>query len=591
MKKLRKLLVLGLIACSCVNEAYDLNNVDGTAVIMKDFALPIGNLESIKINDIIPFDDASMIAKGADGNLFLQFKSSDFFSENITIPSITIPFKDVVSESDQTLEFETDKLAGLDGTLLGSKILTFPQNFKKSIKIDANLPSEVLDVEYVQLTVGVKYSITVESGTAYVKKGFKLDFPDWMTMVKTDDNAAYVLENEDNNKNKNVVSFVSDKAVTDGAPLEINLMITKIVFPEGCLVGGKVTFDDDILVNGDIYMDTKDYPVIPESLKVCMDLDFSDFSDSNVKSARLSLGMDMEFAGQDINLPEYPEFFKSEGFVLDLYDVLFYFNVKNTLPLGLELNADFKAFKNSNMIDGVHIGANSPNGTAPLLIPAETENTSLVFSKLGKDGAISLPLLGDILIQQPDKIRISDVVVTLSSDFIEIVPGATYDCAMGYELYAPLAFGKDFRLQYDLGLSDLAMDLSGYGISTAVLTMSVTNSIPLNFSLSAKALDADGQPIDGLDIEVIGDIASGVHGKPVTSDVELNLKSVGESVNFNSLDLTLVATAPAEKHLGTALNENQGLEIKGISLRLPDGVIVDANSIFSADPSQEKVND
>ena len=97
MKKLRKLLVLGLIACSCVNEAYDLNNVDGTAVIMKDFALPIGNLESIKINDIIPFDDASMIAKGADGNLFLQFKSSDFFSENITIPSITIPFKDVVS--------------------------------------------------------------------------------------------------------------------------------------------------------------------------------------------------------------------------------------------------------------------------------------------------------------------------------------------------------------------------------------------------------------------------------------------------------------------------------------------------------------
>jgi hypothetical protein len=408
-----------------------------------------------------------------------------------------------------------------------------------------------------------------------------------MTVVKTDENDAYVLENDDDNKN--VVSFVADKAVADGAPLEINLMITKIVFPEGCLVDGKVTFDEtDVLVNGDIYMDAKDYPVIPESLKVCMDLDFSDF---NVKSARLSLGMDMEFAGQDINLPEYPELFKSEGFVLDIYDVLFYFNVKNTLPLGLELNADFKAFKNSDMIDGVHIGANSPNGTAPLFIPAETENTSLVFSKLGKDGAISLPLLGDILIQQPDKIRVSDVVVTLSRDFIEIVPGATYDCAMGYELYAPLAFGKDFRLQYDLGLSDLAMDLSGYGISNAVLTMSVTNSIPLNFSLSAKALDADGQPVEGLDIDVVGIIASGVHGKSVTSDVELHLKSTGESVNFSSLDLTLVATAPAENHLGTALNEQQGLDIKGISLRLPDGVTVDSNSLFAADTDQEKVND
>jgi hypothetical protein len=587
MKKLRKLLVLGLIACSCVNEAYDLNNVDGTAVIMKDFAMPIGNLESIKINDIIPFDDASMIAKDADGNLFLQFRSSDFFSESITIPSFTIPFTDVVSESDLSLEFKTGALAGHNGTIWGSKRFTLPQNFKKSIKIDAQLPSEVLDAEYVQLAVGVQYSFTVESGIAYIAKGFKLDFPDWMTVVKTDENDAYVLENDDDNKN--VVSFVADKAVADGAPLEINLMITKIVFPEGCLVDGKVTFDEtDVLVNGDIYMDAKDYPVIPESLKVCMDLDFSDF---NVKSARLSLGMDMEFAGQDINLPEYPELFKSEGFVLDIYDVLFYFNVKNTLPLGLELNADFKAFKNSDMIDGVHIGANSPNGTAPLLIPAETENTSLVFSKLGKDGAISLPLLGDILIQQPDKIRVSDVVVTLSRDFIEIVPGATYDCAMGYELYAPLAFGKDFRLQYDLGLSDLAMDLSGYGISNAVLTMSVTNSIPLNFSLSSKALDADGQPVEGLDIDVVGIIASGVHGKSVTSDVELHLKSTGESVNFSSLDLTLVATAPAENHLGTALNEQQGLDIKGISLRLPDGVTVDSNSLFAADTDQEKVND
>ena len=590
MKRLAKLFVLGFIACSCVNEAYDLDNVDGTAVIMKDVAMPIGNLDPIKINDIISFDDASMISKDADGNLFLQFKSSDSFSESFTVPSFTIPFSDVISGSELTFEFETGPFAGQPGNSVSERF-TMPQNFKKSIKIDAQLPSEVLDAEYVQLAVGVQYSFTVESGTAHIAEGFKLDFPDWMTVVKTDDNEAYVLVNDDDNKN--VVNFVADKEVKDGTPLEVNLMITKVVFPEGSLVDGKVTLDDKaeanmIKVNGNIYMDTKDYEVIPPSVKVSMDLDFNDF---NVRSARLSLDMDLAFGGQEINLPDYPEFFKSDGFVLDIYDVLLNFNVKNTLPLGLELNADFKAFKNSVEIEDVHIGANSPDGTVPLLIPAETENTTLVFSKLGKDGAISLPLLGDMLIQQPDKIKVSDVVVSASRDFVEIVPGNTYDCSLGYELYAPLAFGKNFRLQYDLGLSDLAMDLSGYGISTAVLTMSVTNSIPLNFSLSAKALDADGQPVEGLDIEVIGDIASGVHGKPVTSDVELNLKSVGESVNFNSLDLTLVATAPAENHLGTALNENQGLEIKGISLRLPDGVTVDANSIFSADPSQEKANE
>ena len=596
MKRLAKLFVLGFIACSCVNEAYDLNNVDGTAVIMKDVAMPIGNLDPIKINDIISFDDASMISKDADGNLFLQFKSSDSFSESFTVQSFTIPFSDVISASELTLKFETGPLAGQDGTTIleSNRFITMHQNFEKSIKIDAQLPSEVLDAEYVQLAVEVQYSFTVESGTAYIAKGFKLDFPDWMTVVKTDENDAYVLVNDDDNKN--VVNFVANKAVNDGETLKVNLMITKVVFPEGYLVDGKVTLDDTdeanmIKVNGNIYMDTKDYPVIPPYVKVSMDLDFDKF---NVKSARLSLDMDMAFGGQEINLPEYPEFFKSEGFVLDIHDLFLNFNIKNTLPLGLELDADFEAYKNSAKIQSMHIGANPKNsedGTAAVLIPADTEDTKIVFSKLGKEGTIALPMIGDLLADQPDKIKVSDVVISSARDYVEIIPGTTYDCSLGYELLAPLAFGKKFSLKYDLGLSDLAMDLSEYGISNASLTMSVTNSIPLNFSLSATALDADGQPVEGLDIEVIGDIASGVHGKPVTSDVELNLKSVGESVNFNSLALTLIATAPAESHLGTALNENQGLEIKGISLRLPDGVTVDANSIFSADPSHEKANE
>ena len=593
MKRLAKLFVLGFIACSCVNEAYDLNKVDGTAVIMKDVAMPIGSVDPIKINDIMSFDESSMISKDADGNLFLQFKSSDSFSESFTVPSFTIPFSDV-SGSEFTFEFETGPFAEKDGTILGSNRITLPQNFKKSIKIDAQLPSEVLDAEYVQLAVGVQYSFTVESGIAYIAEGFKLDFPDWMTVVKTDENDAYVLVNDDDNKN--VVNFVADKAVADGAPLEVNLMITKVVFPEGYLVDGKVTLDDTaeanmIKVNGDIYMDTKDYPVIPPSVKVSMHLDFNDF---DVKSARLSLDMDMEFDGQEINLPEYPEFFKSDGFVLDIHDLFLNFNIKNTLPLGLELDADFEAYKNSAKIQSMHIGANpkdSEDGTAAVLIPADTEDTKIVFSKLGKEGTIALPMIGDLLAAQPDMIKVSDVVISSARDYVEIIPGTTYDCSLGYELLAPLAFGKDFSLKYDLGLSDLAMDLSEYGISNASLTMTVTNGIPLNFSLSAKALDADGQPVEGLDMDVVGNIASGVHNDPSTSVVELRLKSTGKSVNFNSLALTLTATAPAESHLGTALNENQGLEIKGISLRLPDGVTVDANSIFSADPSQEKANE
>ena len=594
MKRLAKLFVLGFIACSCVNEAYDLNKVDGTAVIMKDVAMPIGSVDPIKINDIMSFDESSMIAKDPDGNLFFQFRSSESINESITIPQFTIPFSSQINDTGHTLKFDTGSYAGMDGTQIESYIISLQQDFQKSIKIDAQLPSEVVDAEYVNLEVALKYIFEVNTGAAYVKEGFKLDFPDWMTVVKTDDNTAYLLENEGNNKN--VAIFKSNTKVAQNAPLEINLMITRVDFPEGCLVDGKVTLDETdeanmIKVNGNIYMDTKDFPTIPPSLEVSMNIEFSDF---DVKSARLSLDMDMAFGGQEINLPEYPEFFKSEGFVLDIHDLFLNFNIKNTLPLGLELDADFEAYKNSAKIRSMHIGANPKNsedGTTAVLIPADTEDTKIVFSKLGKEGTIALPMIGDLLADQPDMIKVSDVVISSARDYVEIIPGTTYDCSLGYELLAPLAFGKKFSLKYDLGLSDLAMDLSEYGISNASLTMTVTNGIPLNFSLSAKALDADGQPVEGLDMDVVGNIASGVHNDPSTSVVELRLKSTGKSVNFNSLALTLIATAPADIHLGTALNENQGLEIKGISLRLPDGVTVDVNSIFSADPSQEKANE
>lgn len=594
MKRLAKLFVLGFIACSCVNEAYDLNKVDGTAVIMKDVAMPIGSVDPIKINDIMSFDESSMIAKDPYGNLFFQFRSSESINESITIPQFTIPFSSQINDTGHTLKFDTGSYAGMDGTQIESYIISLQQDFQKSIKIDAQLPSEVVDAEYVNLEVALKYIFEVNTGAAYVKEGFKLDFPDWMTVVKTDDNTAYLLENEGNNKN--IAIFKSNTKVAQNAPLEINLMITRVDFPEGCLVDGKVTLDETdeanmIKVNGNIYMDTKDFPTIPPSLEVSMNIEFSDF---DVKSARLSLDMDMAFGGQEINLPEYPEFFKSEGFVLDIHDLFLNFNIKNTLPLGLELDADFEAYKNSAKIRSMHIGANPKNsedGTTAVLIPADTEDTKIVFSKLGKEGTIALPMIGDLLADQPDMIKVSDVVISSARDYVEIIPGTTYDCSLGYELLAPLAFGKKFSLKYDLGLSDLAMDLSEYGISNASLTMTVTNGIPLNFSLSAKALDADGQPVEGLDMDVVGNIASGVHNDPSTSVVELRLKSTGKSVNFNSLALTLIATAPADIHLGTALNENQGLEIKGISLRLPDGVTIDVNSIFSADPSQEKANE
>lgn len=584
MKKLAKLFVLGVIACSCVNEAYDLENLDGTAVILKDVAMPIGNLDEIKITDIMSFDGTSMVSKDSEGNLFFQFKSSDSFAESIEVKAFEIPFTNNAANS-HTETFETGPLAGKNGSDFPDNEILLPQQFKKAIHIDATLPPEVVDAEYVELAVSMNYTFKVSEGKAYVKKDFNLSFPEWMTIAKADDNDAYSVTD-------NVVKFDKEVSIEKEKPFELKLLITKVEFPKGTIQNGNVNFDEAdeanmIEVNGNISMKAVDFPIIPATLKVEMALSFKDFT---VKKSKVSLDMSLNFAGQSINLPAYPDFFTAEGLVFDINDIFLNLNIKNNLPVGLELDADFQTYKGATLLDNIHIGANPTQGTgtSEIIIPAKTENTQIQFSKLGKDGAIALPAIGEMLTSQPDKIQVSDVTISSLRDWVVITPGDTYDCSLGYELYAPLAFGKDFRFKYDMDFSDLAMDLTDYGINTATLSLNVTNSIPLNFALSAKALDESNQPVEGLSLEVVGDVAAGVHGNPSKSAVELRLKSDSNSVNFNSLALSLTATGPGENHLGTSLNEKQGLKIEGLSLRLPEGATVDLDKVFAGESEDNK---
>jgi hypothetical protein len=131
-----------------------------------------------------------------------------------------------------------------------------------------------------------------------------------------------------------------------------------------------------------------------------------------------------------------------------------------------------------------------------------------------------------------------------------------------------------------MDIKGIGLDLNEFDIKSASLVLNVTNSIPLNFNLSAKAIDADGQPIEGLKLEVLGEIASGVQSSPSVTPVEITLTSDETAVSLDAISLVFTALGPKSEHVGTPLNEAQGLKIDGISLRLPEGVTVDFTKLF-----------
>lgn len=595
MKKLAQLFLLGVIMTSCVNEAYDLNKIDGTVALMKDYSLPIGSLEKMTIGDLLSLssDASSMLTTNSDGDIIFQLTGGKPISERIEIPTVSIPFNDELSSDDYSISINTGALAGMSGTAINQIVYLRNQRLEKVLSIDDTylLPSEIVDIKHVEVNMLIDYSFKVSSGAANISTGFTVDFPDWLTLIKTDNRQDYIIETQ--GSNKNVVRFTKDVKVTKSTPIVLSLKVSKIEFTAGTLVNGgndsqgkpckKVYLNpqdaaNKVVVAGDIFIDTNDFPTIPETLDMNMQLDFSNF---NVTAANLCLDISYQFDGQSLKVTDYPELFNSEDITLDIYDAFLRFDISNPLPVQLEVNADIEAYKNSVLSNSIHLGAGATNGTSPIVIPANTTNSSFLFSMLGTQESIKVPQIGSLISALPDMIKISDISIKGNQDYININLGSTYDCSIAYDLHTPLAFGKDFKFKYDMDIDEIGLDLSETGIAEATLVLTTTNSIPLNFNLEAKALDSNGQPVDGMSIDIVGDIAAGTHNKPVTSPVEIRLTSQSKSIHLNSLKLTLSATGASGENIGVPLNEAQGLKLDNISLRLPEGVVMDVNNILN----------
>lgn len=590
------LILSGFLFNSCVNKEYDLDKeLDGTSVMLKDMTLPIGNLEKILIDDLLSVEQTNgMIVEDENGDYAFLFKSNEPFSAKFSIPTFQIPLTDDISSENYRVEFLTEGLAGLDASLIENQVLQFNNvEVEKLISIDENylLPSQILDIKEAEVNTEIDYKFAVNAGAVYVKKGFSLDFPDWIVLEKTNNEEFFEIVSEGDNKN--IIRLTEEIKVSSSTPFSIGLLIKKVNFPDGSIISGgkdetgknckKISLKDDNKINagGDVYLHTKDFTIIPEKINFDMRMFFEEYE---VKSAKVSLDMSMDLPDQSFPITGFPEMFDKEGVVIDLYDSFLSFDVANEIPVALNLNADLKAYKKSQEVMSMHLGDNAP-GNKKFSIPGLWEGT-IVYSRLGRgEGEIAMPELGQLINHKPDGISVSNIVVSSSDDYITITSGQEHECFLGYELYAPLAFGKDLKLSLTSDIDDIGINLEEYGIRSAKVMFELTNTIPLDFNLSASALDSEGNIVEGINLELSDKIKPGKLDSPSITPVTITLSTDQEGLKFNALRLAFEATCPTAEHQGVALNKNQGIDIKNLAINLPDGIEVDIAKILNQDPN------
>lgn len=600
---------------SCVDQQYDLSQIDKEVVVLREIEMPVGNLKPISIADFLDLDgtQGSLISADANGEFQFAFDGNAPISASVTVPDFAIGIKEGATEERKLSLILPSFLAGLDVSKLeqllpeyADKSISFEDitgkkaSVIKSLQMDEDcyLPYFIKDVKEAEFDGEVLYEFSIAikdnngvninsyGGAMYIEKGFTIDFPDWFVIRKNDSIDGYYIGNEGNNKN--VLCFDKDVKISADKPVVFSVFVSKLEVPAGVVVdGGKdsegrsrkkiqIDVNDEknmILLSGDVYVKTSDFKKVPASVEMNMALSVKTL---DMKSALVSIDVEESFPDQSFTLPEVPEVLAREGVVIDLYDPCVLFNVNNQSPLDIYVSAHLHAYRNSTELMDIDFAENGQS--APLFIP-DGFNGQIGYSRRGEGNMIALPEIGQLFRTVPDKFMITDLKVKTGGEYISVVPGQSVGCSLDYAFRAPLSFGQEFAVDLEYELKELNLDLKEVGLRSVSLTFDAVNTIPLTLDVQAMVVDAGGNPVNNLSIDVDGAIKAGSLNSPGISPISIKVKSSSDGIRLECLKLVLNASCPSE-YQGVVVNKAQGLELRNVRIALPDGVSLDADSLF-----------
>lgn len=564
------IILTGMSALSaCVNEEYDLSkDIDTEITILKNVSMPLGSIEPVTIEKILNLEqeDISVLCKNDDGDFIFTFTGSEISAE-IDVPSFSIAPAGGIQTEPIEVHFNTGPAAGMDPgivteNIVYSKVTGKLLDSSMDIEVESKLPSQIVDVKSVALDASIYMNFSVNAGAVHLMKGFSVEFPEFLNVVGT----GYTDSRfEIQSGNKLVVK--DDILISSVSPLTFALKVDKITLPQGSISEGLLVMNDEVRVNGDFYLSPSDFRVIPEELVVDIKADMTDL---DVLSAEVKLAINEKVNGTSLSISEFPEFLTGGNVCLDLYNPSLNFGVKNHTPFAFGVKAGIKAARGNDSVE-IQLGEDPA-----IDIPADTEAFYQITRKETDvpQGAVNIvvPELGDLISILPEKVTFDDITLTsTSTDYVSIVSGDKYSASISYEVYAPLAFDKDLNIEFSTDINEIGLSFDEFSVENFKLGLKIENSIPLDFAIDAVVLDAEGSVVNDMELNVSAPVKGGTQNSPAVSDIEISIKSTGDSFSLDGLRLTMNASAPSDL-TGVALNEKQGFKITDLVITCPEGI-------------------
>lgn len=575
---------------SCVNEDYDLTkDIDKTICIDGEISAPIGNSETIFVTDLLNLDDESDV-------LFLDINDNYVltFMGNRTETSFTIPsFRfsgDIMTNGGhlgliKRSDIMEELAPGLSGTGLPvPKGLTLKRTFDPSttpLEIDEDIPEEVTDVKDIHGNAVAKVTFLANAGKATLS-GLTVDFPDYLIFAGISKGQIDC----DFDKESNTLRFgqVEVGRVMSEVSLDITgIDLTKIPAGQGFIRDRhKILLNDNITLTGfEVSLLTDDlgntFGDIPEEVHIDTGVKINSL---DIKDVTVKVDPKVAITPQAFNVGKLPDFVNGDGAVLDLYDPQIMLFLGNDSPLTMSLNADLESYKGASR-NTVHIG---DNGGATDKITVKSGMTSRIY--LSRTGEIApsgyqnvkVSNLSDIVKNVPERISIANIDVKADDEFVTVQTDKSYNFYCSYSIIAPLAFGKDMRIDYRSdydGWNEIfnSEDVD-YEINSAVVTFDCVNTIPFGIEMTAAAIDKEDNVIPEITVTIEGNVSSGSVDKPSKTPMTLNLKtSSGDDMRrLDGIRMNNRISGADNDHSGVCLNKRQSIKLENMKIKIKGAI-------------------
>lgn len=581
---LASLLVGGFLVTGCTNSDYDFNEIDATMGFGGDgLELPASSTMDIPLKDVLDLEENGSVKLDDEGNYLFQLTGSGSSEANPKIEPIRLEGRSYNANIPISLSASAKATRSLTASSVIPEVKEKMFEYHGVDKSVKSLTKANIKPVTMKLTLGFS---GISSVISKIKKA-TLTLPGYLSLSR--------VVGDGNDMPIPTSSRIDIADISTSRDMVLTITSNELLFSEQDAYGTlSIAEDGKIDMDGYFGLKIDDFELTGTPSTANMSIAAKvEVENIELTSATGVFDPEVNFGTLgDVDVTGVPDFLSDDNVVADLANPQILLTINNEMNVAATVKATVTATKSGQttatvQLPEMYIEKNSVSPTTQICICRE--KTPELTAQYGEKNVYAVSNLSTLINKIPDHVSIGNVEARADQSREATVEfGKPYHITPSYEVYAPLAFGKDAVIEYSDqfdGWNDDIDDLELSENTYVRLTADAISKVPAALILEATPLGVGGADISNL-IEVNikkGEVSASTDGETaVTSplEVEIREKVKGGLKQLDGLSYKIQgkATHNGTTVEGITLNANKHtLKLNNIKVKLVGKIIGDFN--------------